>query len=678
MNGIPMIRLGMLVRTLVGLVPTLLVVTPLGAQTVLQSGVPLGGQAGAQSASTFYQIAVPAGGNLVVTSSGGSGDADLYLRFSQLPGTGTGTYDCVSNGGTNSESCTVSLTQAGTYYIMLFGFSTYSGLTLTATHTVTPPSAQLLAFQAGATTITLGQSVDLLLAGRNNGGPTNPAGFISLGFPSLISPADAGEVTLLTASGGAYSEYPQGQLIYDVAGVQIPAQYLLTEYDRNLWPGGLTSTLQVRWTPTRSGTFTVEGKVALQVNAATYSRAPTSGPADQQGAAVATLTITVVGVPSGLALVAAPGGAGSGAPLDPQPVVELRDAQNLPLAQAGVVVTAGVVSGPGVLGGTTSVTTDSLGRATFVNLALTGPGTYILGFTAQSLSITSGSITITAPPVSRLALTIQPGGAQSGQPLNPQPVIELRDAQDQPVLQSGVVVTAARITGPGSLAGTTTSTTNAQGQAAFTSLALVGSGSYTLGFTAPGFAPDTSSALSITPSAPVGLAILTQPGGTVAGLPVTANPVVELRDAQDQPVSLAGVVISAAKASGPGTVTGALAVTTNAQGRSTFMSLIVTGSGVYTLEFLSPGLTKATSQSLTISTAPAVAVDSMVTALTGAGAFSAGQVAQFDCNGSGALDVGDLLCYLDANPTVSLAPPATAAARRRPARVPNPDQSRRD
>src|SRR2546425_9197739 len=75
----------------------------------------------------------------------------------------------------------------------------------------------------------------------------------------------------------------------------------------------------------------------------------------------------------------------------------------------------------------------------------------------DALPISTGfGVTITvAPPVAtQLAITTQPGGGVSGWPIPQQPVLELRGANNQPVAQSGVVVTASIASGPGVLAGT--------------------------------------------------------------------------------------------------------------------------------------------------------------------------------------------------------------------------------
>jgi hypothetical protein len=92
-------------------------------------------------------------------------------------------------------------------------------------------------------------------------------------------------------------------------------------------------------------------------------------------------------------------------------------------------------------------------------------------------------------------------------PLGQQPALQLRDASNSPVSQSGAVVTATIGSGSGgTLSGTTTATTNASGVAQFTNLALTGSGTYTLVFTSPGLTAATSATISVSATSPVGCA----------------------------------------------------------------------------------------------------------------------------------------------------------------------------
>ena len=75
---------------------------------------------------------IPAGAtNLVIASSGGTGDADLYTKFGSAPTLTS--YDCRPYVTGNNESCTVASPQAGTYYVKLHGYSAFSGVSIKAT-----------------------------------------------------------------------------------------------------------------------------------------------------------------------------------------------------------------------------------------------------------------------------------------------------------------------------------------------------------------------------------------------------------------------------------------------------------------------------------------------------------------------------------------------------------------
>jgi vibriolysin len=96
--------------------------------TILVDGVPVTGIAGASGSNKYWKIQTPAGANLTVRISGGTGDADLYTRFNAKPTTST--YLCRPYLNGNTETCTVASTQAGYYYVMLRGYTSYSGVTL--------------------------------------------------------------------------------------------------------------------------------------------------------------------------------------------------------------------------------------------------------------------------------------------------------------------------------------------------------------------------------------------------------------------------------------------------------------------------------------------------------------------------------------------------------------------
>jgi secreted trypsin-like serine protease/subtilisin family serine protease len=133
-----------------------------GSVTALQNGVSVASLSGASASSKLFSIAVPAGAtNLSIRTSGGTGDVDLFTRFGQLPTTSV--YDCMSAALNNTESCTNSAPSSGTYYVMLYGYSAYSGLTVTASYSTTSgPSSYLLTVNRAGTGSGLVQSTSVV------------------------------------------------------------------------------------------------------------------------------------------------------------------------------------------------------------------------------------------------------------------------------------------------------------------------------------------------------------------------------------------------------------------------------------------------------------------------------------------------------------------------------------
>jgi pseudomonalisin/xanthomonalisin len=100
---------------------------------VLSNGVPVTGLALSTGNSKVYTITVPAGRpSLTIKTSGGSGDADLYVKMGSAPTTSS--YLKKSDGPTTSESITISSPAAGTYYVMVNSYATFSGVSLVANY----------------------------------------------------------------------------------------------------------------------------------------------------------------------------------------------------------------------------------------------------------------------------------------------------------------------------------------------------------------------------------------------------------------------------------------------------------------------------------------------------------------------------------------------------------------
>src|SRR6185503_18567689 len=105
-----------------------------GGATALTNGVAQTNISGATGAYVKFTLAVPAGAtNLKFVMSGGTGDADMYVKFGAAPTDSV--YDCRPYVSGNAETCTIATAQAGTYYVNLKGYSAFSGVSLTGSFT---------------------------------------------------------------------------------------------------------------------------------------------------------------------------------------------------------------------------------------------------------------------------------------------------------------------------------------------------------------------------------------------------------------------------------------------------------------------------------------------------------------------------------------------------------------
>ncbi len=243
------------------------------------------------------------------------------------------------------------------------------------------------------------------------------------------------------------------------------------------------------------------------------------------------------------------------------PTVRVVDAEENPVQ--GVAVTFAVATGGGSVSGAVT-STDALGIAKV--------GSWTLGQTAGQNTLTATSAGLVGSPVTfsatggagaagRLAFVTLPSASPGSRIVFPQqPVVQLQDASGNAVSQAGIIVTVSIASGGGTLSGTLTQTTNAQGQAAFTDLALSGSaGPRTLNFATPGITP-VSSTVTLGAGNPSAIA---SNGGNAqtarAGTAVFTPPSVLVTDADGNRVQGVSVVFS--PAAGSGSVSGGTAIT---------------------------------------------------------------------------------------------------------------------
>jgi pseudolysin/vibriolysin len=152
----------------------------------LTKGVTVTGIGASTGNSVNYTLVVPAGAsNLVFTQSGGTGDSDMYVKFGSAP-TDT-SYDCRPYVSGNGETCTYASPQAGTYYVRLKAYSTFSGVSLKGDYTTGGGGGG----SCGGTVLCSGTAVSL---------PSVAKGGVSSNYTMVVPTGQASVV--FTISGG--------------------------------------------------------------------------------------------------------------------------------------------------------------------------------------------------------------------------------------------------------------------------------------------------------------------------------------------------------------------------------------------------------------------------------------------------------------------------------------------
>jgi protocatechuate 3,4-dioxygenase beta subunit len=176
----------------------------------------------------------------------------------------------------------------------------------------------------------------------------------------------------------------------------------------------------------------------------------------------------------------------------------------------------------------------------------------------------------------------------------------------------------------------------------------------------------TSSGITIAAGTATRLVLTTQPSSTAeSGAVLDQQPVIQLVDASGNPSAQAGVPVTAAIATGGGTLGGTVTVSTNASGQATFTDLFISGSaGTRTLVFFSGGLSAATSGPIAVSAAPVSGSQSTVAAApssftAGSGASTITVVAK-DASGGRVSGAGVTLQVTGTGNTVSTPAPTDA------------------
>jgi len=280
------------------------------------------------------------------------------------------------------------------------------------------------------------------------------------------------------------------------------------------------------------------------------------------------------------------------------PAAKVTDEFGNPVSGVDVSVTA---SGPGsIASGTTTVSTDASGVASFGNIVIETAGDYTLTFDATGVSTTvdSAQFTVSAASANSVSVDTQPQDTTAGNTIGGSPAAKVIDEFGNPVSGVDVSVSASG----GSLdSGTTPVSTDSNGVAAFGDLVIETAGDYTLTFDASGVGTTVDSAqFTVTAASANSVSVETQPQDTTAGQSIGGPAAAKVIDEFGNPVS--GVDVTVSESGGYTFDSGTTTQQTDGSGVATFGDLVIETKGSYSLEFSAAG-DSATTSSFSITAA---------------------------------------------------------------------------
>ncbi len=166
----------------------------------LQNGVVVTGISVEDDESIVYQLEVPNGASqLFFGMSGGTGDADMYVRRGQRPTDSA--YDCRPFNFGNNETCYFPAPESGTYFVRIKGFTPAEGISLypsfvdanwprgeeaTVTQLANHRTRVLLTWEAGKRQVDIYRDGAIYATKRNNGSYTDTFRIVGTGTKTYM------------------------------------------------------------------------------------------------------------------------------------------------------------------------------------------------------------------------------------------------------------------------------------------------------------------------------------------------------------------------------------------------------------------------------------------------------------------------------------------------------------
>ncbi|MEX2600580.1 MAG: cellulose binding domain-containing protein, partial [Balneolaceae bacterium] len=388
--------------------------------------------------------------------------------------------------------------------------------------------------------------------------------------PAGTTEAESMEITqepTTTTAGQAISPAPT-VLLEDALGNPVEGVDVTVSLNQNSFTGGSTTIVT-----TNASGEAVFDNLTLNTAASGYELTFDADASQVGNETSASFTVNSA-APQSMSVTSSPSQTAAGSTLSPSPSVTLVDAFSNPVQGEDITVSLNKNS---FSSGTTTVSTNSSGVASFSNLVITQAATnYVITFDAAASGVdnkNSSSFTIVAAPAASMSITQQPQESVVSGVIAGPPAVTLTDTYGNAV--PGVDVTVSETGNSYTFdEGTLTRTTNSSGVATFNDLEIqTGDTGYRLTFDADASGVSNVNSNFFDVVAPTGsMTITAQPTETSAGDVVSPSPSVTLLDGAEDPISGVDITVSLNQGS---FASGTLTVQTNGSGVATFSDLVI-------------------------------------------------------------------------------------------------------
>jgi hypothetical protein len=297
-------------------------------------------------------------------------------------------------------------------------------------------------------------------------------------------------------------------------------------------------------------------------------------------------------------------------------VVQVQDPFNNNVAGSGVPIALSLSTST-FASGTTNLTTDPNGSATFSNLVITVAGNNTVAASSAGLTTANKSLVILPAPFIMTFQQDAPSVTNAGAVFTPAVAVKIADQFNNPLTNR--TVTLSLLNG-GTLNGTLSRTTTNTGVATFANLSInVAGTNYALLASSTNSMSVTGQTFTVT-TAPASKLIYTvlPPASSVAGATLTSF-TAQIADQFNNSVATNGVLISMGLTNGT-FASGTISSNSDVNGSASFSDLVITNAGNNILIASASGLT-STNRSLVISPANlALTLQQDAPAVTNAGA----------------------------------------------------------